>query len=123
MVVHHGGAIGGLTVYTDKSLFVAHRTCFFHEYGHFLFFELGWPEDSFEQIFLEESNNLKEILGDHAMSGYTEYFAEFFEHYLDGKKAPEDMAKLKAAAPKTWNYFASLEANNWGLAEPALEAN
>lgn len=33
------------------------------------------------------------------------------------------MAKLKAAAPKTWNYFASLEANNWGLAEPALEAN
>ena len=57
------------------------------------------------------------------MSGYTEYFAEFFEHYLDGKKAPEDMAKPKAAAPKTWNYFASLEANNWGLAEPALEAN
>ena len=37
--------------------------------------------------------------------------------------APENMAKLKAAAPKTWNYFASLEANNWGLAEPALEAN
>ena len=39
------------------------------------------------------------------------------------RQAPEDMAKLKAAAPKTWNYFASLEANNWGLAEPALEAN
>ena len=57
------------------------------------------------------------------MSGYTEYFAELFEHYLDGKKAPEDMAALKAAAPKTWNYFASLEANNWGLAETATEDN
>lgn len=106
-----------------ESLFISHRTCFFHEYGHFLFFELGRPEDSFEQLFLEESNNLKEILGDHAMSGYTEYFAELFEHYLDGKKAPEDMAALKAAAPKTWNYFASLEANNWGLAETATEDN
>lgn len=119
--LEHGSTIGGLTVYTDKSLFISHRTCFFHEYGHFLFFELGRPEDSFKQLFLEESNNLKEILGDHAMTSCRECFAEFFEHYLDGKKSPEDMAKLKAAAPKTWSYFAGLEANNWGLVETAPE--
>lgn len=120
--LEHGSTIGGLTVYTDKSLFISHRTCFFHEYGHFLFFDLGRPEDSFKQLFLEESNNLKEILGDHAMTSCRECFAEFFEHYLDGKKSPEDMAKLKAAAPKTWSYFADLEANNWWLEETAPES-
>lgn len=41
----------------------------------------------------------------------------------DERRPPEDMAKLKAADPKTWNYFASLEANNWGLAETATEDN
>lgn len=100
----------GLTSYTNKSIYVRSSGSVTHEFGHFLHSELGRPL-IVGDLFEKEAEQAKPVIGDYAMTNKSEYFAEFFEKWINWDDAK--LQRLQEAAPETYAYFAELEEQGW----------
>ena len=94
----------GATNYAEKTIYVSEAGSTLHEFGHFLYYILGFP-DEVERLYTEEANAAATFLRDYAMTNSREYFADYFVHFLecadDAEKA-EEMARL---TPETFTFF------------------
>lgn len=95
--------ITGMTRPRYKSILVSSGKEVFHEFGHFLYIELGEP-DSFKSIY-EHDKTLVDI-HPHFTSNDHEFFAEFFACYLDGEDVLESI-------PLTELYMSTLSQRGW----------
>lgn len=100
----------GLTSYTNKSIYVRSSGSVTHEFGHFLHSELGRPL-IVGDLFEKEAEQAKPVIGDYAMTNKSEYFAEFFERWINWDDAK--LQRLQEVAPETYAYFAELEEQGW----------
>lgn len=104
----------GLTTYADKTIYTARPVTTIHELGHFLHHQLKRPSDVMN-LYHEEAESARSVIGDYATTNEDEYFAEVFCEWFCSQNNETRRAELRAAAPKTFAYFSNLEANNWGL--------
>ena len=105
---------GGATVYADRKIYVCTPESVVHEFGHYLDYALGFPRRHIT-LFELEAESAKDVLGVYATTNCREYFAEFFEYWLYNRQNPTAMERLKKVSPETYQYFLSLEIDNWGL--------
>lgn len=105
-----GGSIVGLTVYTNKAIYVCSVSSVVHEFGHFLHSQLGYPQ-TIDSLYQKEAKNVNLVIGDYALTNEMEYFAEFFESWI--RASDDRLQELKDAAPETFAYFEALEASGW----------
>lgn len=104
----------GLTIFGEKTLFVANAGSTIHEFGHFLHHHVQVPE-MVKQLYEKEATQAEVLLGEYAMTNDNEYFAEVFEYWIASNGDEGRLSRLQAAAPGTYAYFAKLEANNWDM--------
>lgn len=97
----------GVTNYAEKTIYVSEPGSTLHEFGHFLYYILGCP-DEVEQLYADEADAAAAFLRDYAGTNHREYFADYFVHFLecadDAEKA-EEMARL---TPGTFTFFGTL---------------
>lgn len=106
----NNGTAVGLTSYMNKSIYVCSSGSVTHEFGHFLHSELGRPLIVGE-LFEKEAEQARPVIGDYATTNKSEYFAEFFEKWLNWDDVK--LQRLQEAAPETYAYFAELEQQGW----------
>lgn len=107
-----GGSYIGATAYAKKQIIVSDHAATVHEFGHFLDSALHFPEEH-KALFASESQAAGAILGDYSKTNYREYFAEYFEYWINCRENADKMEHLKTVSPQTFSYFTSLEAQNW----------
>lgn len=94
----------GATNYAEKTIYVSEASSTLHEFGHFLYYILGCP-DEVKQLYADEADAAAVFLRDYAGTNDREYFADYFVHFLecadDAEKA-EEMARL---TPETFTFF------------------
>lgn len=110
----NGMSASGLTIFGEKTLFVANAGSTIHEFGHFLHHHVQVPE-MVKQLYEKEATQAEVLLGEYAMTNDNEYFAEVFEYWIASNGDEGRLSRLQAAAPGTYAYFAKLEANNWDM--------
>ena len=57
---------------------------------------------------------MAEIKGAKAANSH-EYFAEYFDKYINAKINLGDLDVLREKTPNTFKYFSELESDNWGI--------
>lgn len=60
-------------------------------------------------LYAEEAEAASAVLGDYASTNSREYFAEFFEYWIDWAGDTMRLGALEKAAPETYAYFRTLE--------------
>ena len=85
-------------------------TSVIHEFGHFLHDQLGRPL-RVDELYELEAEQARPVIGEYAMTNESEYFAEFFEKWMNWTDSK--LQELQKVAPQTYAYFAQLEANGW----------
>lgn len=106
----NGGNAVGLTKYSDKAIYTRSMTSVIHEFGHFLHDQLGRPL-RVDELYELEAEQARPVIGEYAMTNESEYFAEFFEKWMNWTDSK--LQELQKVAPQTYAYFAQLEANGW----------
>ena len=53
------------------------------------------------------------MLGDYSTTNSKEYFAEFFEYWINWSGHESRMRTLQEVAPDTYSYFLALESGGW----------
>lgn len=104
-----GMSCAGMTSYQKKTIYAKVPACVVHEFGHFFHQTLGFP-DVVDELYEKEAGAASAVLGDYAATNSREYFAEFFEYWIDWQGQELRMEALEAAAPETYSYFLTLEA-------------
>ena len=107
-----GMACAGVTSYQAKAIYVSTHRATIHEFGHVYHSFLGFPRE-IEELYLQEAESAKGILGDYAAKNSHEYFAETFEFWINTRSEGRDMALFCKAAPQTYQYFVGLEDDGW----------
>lgn len=102
----------GATAYQEKTIYARGSYCTVHEFGHFYHQVLGFPS-VIEALYAKESESARNVLGDYSATDSLEYFAEFFEYWINWSGNEEKMRVLEEAAPKTYSYFFALEESGW----------
>lgn len=87
-----------------------------HEMGHFTHFVIMVDRASIKPIYTAEKDNLSSLVPIYAKVNSDEFFAEFFGVYVSNQDNPENLMKLKADMPKTFDYFEMLKEANWATA-------
>lgn len=103
---YHTSCIGA-TNYAEKTIYVSEAGSTLHEFGHFLYYILGCP-DEVEQLYSDEADAAAVFLRDYAMTNHSEYFADYFVHFIgcaDDAERAEEMARL---TPETFVFFQSI---------------
>lgn len=103
----------GLTVYGEKTIYLAEDKATVHEMGHFYEKVLGFPK-VIRELYEKEARAASIILGEYSTTDRAEYFAEFFEYLIYFGNVSRRMEKLKQTTPETYAYFQTLQANGWG---------
>ena len=98
----------GMTNYREKIICVKLPTCVIHEFGHFYHHFIGAPA-VIDELYLEESDTASKVLGEYSATDAREYFAEFFEFWIDWSGNEMKMRELAEAAPETFAYFLTLK--------------
>ncbi len=94
----------GATNYAEKTIYVSEAGSTLHEFGHFLYYILGCP-DEVEHLYADEADAAAVFLRDYAMTNHREYFADYFVHFLgcaDNTEKAKEMARL---TPETFAFF------------------
>ncbi len=102
---YHTSCIGA-TNYAEKTIYVSEPGSTLHEFGHFLYYSLGCP-DEVEQLYADEADAAAAFLRDYAGTNHREYFADYFVHFLecaDDAEKEEEMARL---TPGTFAFFSN----------------
>ena len=102
----------GLTVYGEKTIYLAEDKATVHEMSHFYEKVLGFPK-VIRELYEKEARAASIILGEYSTTDRAEYFAEFFEYLIYFGNVSRRMEKLKQTAPETYAYFQTLQANGW----------
>ena len=96
----------GAAAYTEKRIYVSEASAVLHEFGHFLDYTMGFPQEHKDLCALEAAFA---PMKQHAKSNSLEYFAEFFSYWLSG--STRTLAQLKELTPETYAYFEALSAD------------
>ena len=102
----------GATSYRQKTIYAREPSCTVHEFGHFYHQVIGFPSTT-EKLYEKESGSARAVLGDYSTVNSREYFAEFFEYWIDWSENEDRMRPLADAAPETFAYFLKLEELGW----------
>lgn len=102
----------GLTVYSEKTIYLAEDKATVHEMGHFYEKMLGFPK-VLQELYEKEADVASIILGEYSTTDRAEYFAEFFEYLIYYGNVSRRMEKLQQTAPETYAYFQTLQVNGW----------
>jgi hypothetical protein len=102
----------GITVYDKRAIYVSSTSSTVHEMGHFVECALGFHRQ-LDSLYRAEAQGSVQVLRNYAASDRNEYFADYFAYWLDNRDDAEKMAELKKATPKTYAWFAQLEASGW----------
>ena len=108
----HGLSCIGLTLYSEKRIYVPTASSTIHEFGHFLDWALGFPSEH-EALYREEAQSARTVLREYATTNSHEYFADCFAFWIRNSDDDGQMERLNTAAPKTYAYFSELEAHDW----------
>ena len=103
-----GMSCTGFTNYQQKKICVKAPVCVVHEFGHFYHQTLGFPVEV-DHLYRQEAEPASKVLGEYAAENSHEYFAEFFEYWIDWSGDEMRMDALEEAAPDTYAYFLALE--------------
>ena len=103
-----GMSCTGFTNYQQKKICAKVPACVVHEFGHFYHHTLGLPQE-IDKLYAEEAESACKVLGDYAATNSREYFAEFFEYWINWDNNEMRMKALEEAAPETYAYFLTLE--------------
>ena len=107
-----GMACVGCCSYMDKSLYVKEPYATVHEIGHFYHYFVGF-DSTIEDLYADEAEAARGLLGDYATTNHKEYFAEVFDYWIQNEDDATMMKALKNVAPETYAYFETIEAGNW----------
>ena len=102
----------GATCYQEKVIYARESFCTVHEIGHFYHQVLRFPS-AIRVLYAKESKSARDVLGNYSTTDSLEYFAEFFEYWINWSGNEERMRVLEEAAPETYAYFLKLESNGW----------
>ena len=102
----------GATSYQEKTIYARVSSCTIHEFGHFYHLVLGFPS-TINALYEKESASACGVLGDYSTTNSKEYFAEFFEYWINWNGHESRMRFLQEAAPDTYSYFLALESGGW----------
>lgn len=94
----------GATNYAEKTIYVSEASSTLHEFGHFLYYILGFP-DEVEQLYADEADAAAAFLRDYAMTNHREYFADYFVHFLGCAEDTEKMEEMMRLTPETFAFF------------------
>lgn len=109
---------GGLTSYKLKTIFLNRcgESGVYHEFGHYIS-EAAGIRDYMYAFFHAEAPAARPLVGEYAMTGEQEFFAECFAYWL---ACPEGRDALRAAAPRTAALIESGLIGADGLCDRAL---
>lgn len=102
----------GITTYSKKQICVSASEATVHEIGHFLHCDLDFPPE-FERLFRKESSSARSLLRDYSLTNSHEYFADCFTFWVTNSGNEQKLAAFQDAAPGTYQFFFSLEQENW----------
>lgn len=86
-----------------------------HEFAHYLDKLTGVSSTSeFEEIYSQEVEQAATLMDRASIYNSEEYFATAFMNYVE-LKALGKLGFMQEAVPLTYQFFQTLEANNWGL--------
>lgn len=108
---HDMGCIG-ITTYSKKQICVSAPEATIHEMGHFLHCDLDFPPE-FERLFRKESSSARSLLRDYSLTNSHEYFADCFTFWVTNSGNEQKLAAFLDIAPDTYQFFFSLEQENW----------
>lgn len=108
---YHASCIGA-TSYAEKRIYVSEAGSTLHEFGHFLHYILGFPDDV-KQLYADEAEAAAAFLRDYAMTNSREYFADYFVHWMNHHNDVEREAQMQQLTPQTYFYFVKLQENSW----------
>lgn len=81
---YHASCIGA-TSYTEKTIYVSEAGSTLHEFGHFLYYILGCP-DEVEQLYADEADAAAAFLRDYAMTNHRSISRIILSIFLDVRK-------------------------------------
>lgn len=102
----------GATSYAEEKITVSAHRATVHEFGHFLDDVLGFPAKH-KELYQSEAQKAQSVLGKYSTTDPLEYFAEYFQYWIDFRTDARKMSQLQSVSPLTYEYFTVLEANNW----------
>ena len=94
----------GATNYAEKTIYVSEAGSTLHEFGHFLYYILGCP-DEVEQLYADEEDAAAAFLRDYAGTNHREYFADYFVHFLGCADDAEKTEQMAGLTPGTFAFF------------------
>lgn len=90
----------GATSYAEKRIYVSEAGSTLHEFGHFVHYILGFP-DEVEELYADEAAAAIAFLRDYAMTNSREYFADYFAYWLNHHNDVEKRAQMQHRTPES----------------------
>lgn len=101
-----GMPCAGATDLSCRQIFVSEARAVFHEFGHFLHSELGFPKEVLRLYRLESASAV--FLGEYARENHLEYFAEYFAFLLENRSDADALERMAELTPRTFRFFKQL---------------
>lgn len=108
-----GVLANGLCDYSAKMISLKTPSSLVHEFGHYVDYISDY-QIGIDDLYSLEGDALAEIKGAKAANSH-EYFAEYFDRYINAKINLGDLDVLREKTPNTFKYFSELESDNWGI--------
>lgn len=106
-----GENYAGCCSYMDKSIYVKYYYATIHEFGHYYHHIID--ATGFDDIYKNEAEVARRVLGDYATTNESEYFAESFEYWINWSDNSKKMNAFAEVAPETYEFFRNLALSNW----------
>lgn len=102
----------GATSYAEKRIYVSEAGSTLHEFGHFVHYILGFP-DEVEQLYADEAAAAATFLRDYAMTNSREFFADYFVYWINAYDNVQKMVQMQKLTPQTYLYLNKVLENDW----------
>ncbi|MBS6641374.1 MAG: S-layer homology domain-containing protein [Clostridiaceae bacterium] len=102
----------GATSYAEKRIYVSEAGSTLHEFGHFVHYILGFP-DEVKQLYADEAKAAAAFLRDYAMTNSREYFADYFVHWINSCDNAQKMVQMQQLTSQTYLYFNMVAEKDW----------
>lgn len=102
----------GATSYAEKRIYVSEAGSTLHEFGHFIHYILGFP-DEVEQLYTDEAKAAAAFLRDYAMTNSREFFADYFVYWINAYDNVQKMVQMQKLTPQTYLYLNKVLENDW----------
>lgn len=102
----------GICSFGSKTIHVTTSSAILHESGHFWSRIMCQSRDD-DVLFKAEGPAGKELLSTYSTTNPTEFMAEAFRYYVEGKNDEVAMNAMRKSMPRTYETFVRREANGW----------